>query len=91
MLIKMVSALLMVTPFWWVSCGAAAAGLGADAGTDVASCADAGTAVSGAAGLRGVCSHARPCLNSREKYKTIRPMQRQLLQQAFYLHVSSRW
>ena len=65
MLIKMVSALLMVTPFWWVSCGAAAvglgavAGLGADVGTDAASCTDAGTAVSGAAGLRGMCVGAR--------------------------------
>ena len=59
MLIKMVSALLMVTPFWWVSCGAAAAGLGAAAGTDAASCADAGTAVSGAAGLKGVCVGTR--------------------------------
>ena len=65
MLIKMVSALLMVTPFWWVSCGAAAAGLGAvaglgaDVGTDAASCTDAGTAVSGAAGLRGMCVGTR--------------------------------
>ena len=55
MLIKMVSALLMVTPFWWVSCGAAATGLGAVAGLG----ADAGTAVSGAAGLRGVCVGTR--------------------------------
>ncbi len=73
MLIKMVSALLMVTPFWWVSCGAAGLGavaglgaglgavacLGADVGTDAASCADAGTAVSGAAGLKGVCVGTR--------------------------------
>ena len=63
MLIKMVSALLMVTPFWWVNCGAAGlgavAGLGADVGTDAASCTDAGTAVSGAAGLRGMCVGAR--------------------------------